>query len=66
MMFDTTPQFLAERRERTNKSHAKMAGASFLSFWCGDCNSAKPVSGRKSRGYKMGFRCACCVAKKAA
>ena len=49
-------------RDRTD-NHSKMAGVTFLSFKCPCCKTIKPVQGRKSRGYKIGFRCAECAEK---
>lgn len=39
------------------------AVSGFFSFKCPECKEFRPIKGRKSRGYKRGFRCAECVKK---
>ena len=60
MSYCTHPQSISNFRESTEKVAVKMAGAIFITFWCPECDKSKPVKGRKYRGYKAGFRCACC------
>lgn len=33
-------------------------------FLCPECRTIKPTKGRRARGFKAGFRCADCVAKR--
>lgn len=62
MRYAVTGNIIANYREQTESTHAKMAGVSFLTFKCRQCGHVKPVRGRKSRGYKLGFKCAECAA----
>ena len=34
-------------------------------FICPECKTSQPLMGRKSRGHKIGFRCAGCAEKRA-
>ena len=63
MAYSTSGQSLNRYRERTNQTTKKMPGVSFLTFKCKVCREVKPVKGRKSNGYKAGFRCFDCVSK---
>ena len=63
MAYSTSGQSLSAFRERTERTTKSMQGVSFLTFKCKVCNEVKPVRGRKSNGYKNGFRCSECVAK---
>ena len=45
-------------------NHEKMRGAMFITFLFPDCGQSKSIKGRKSRGWKSGFRCGDCHTKK--
>ena len=62
MTYSTNPAHIEQFRDAT-ANHQKMAGATFVTFLCPDCGKCKSVRGRKSRGYKAGFRCADCAGK---
>jgi len=45
---------------RHEKVATRMEESDFFGFWCPECDQKRPTKGRVSRGYKAGFRCACC------
>lgn len=49
----------AEYREQSN--NPRMAGVTMPSWRCKLCKKSKPLTGRKSLGYKQGFCCADCA-----
>lgn len=63
-MINESPRKLQNYREATIKH--TMTDSNFNRFWCRSCDQSKPVSGRKSLGWKMGFKCADCAGKSAA
>lgn len=65
MSFSAEPSSVGAFRCAT-KTHEKMSGASYYSFLCPECGKHKPTSGRKSRGHKLGYRCAECHKAKSA
>lgn len=48
-----------ERTEQQDKSTMNTV-ASYYTFMCPECGNRRPIRGRVSRGWKAGFRCACC------
>lgn len=67
MLFSTEPSTIGAYQTRTRQQKVTMANVSFKSFWCKKCDRARPVTGRKSLGWKAGFCCAeCSTAKSAA
>lgn len=54
-----------ERTEQHDKSPLNDV-ASWYTFICPECKNRRPVKGRVSRGWKAGFRCACCNEEKSA
>lgn len=64
MTYGTSGASIASFRERSEKIATTMENATFYTFWCSDCDRSRPVKGRVSRGWKMGFRCACCHEEK--
>ncbi len=63
MTYSAEPCHVESFRESTD-NHEKMRGAMFITFRCPDCGQSKSIKGRKSRGWKAGFRCAECHTKK--
>jgi hypothetical protein len=61
-MVNEHPNVLA--RERYETQHQKMSDSIFHRFLCPVCKTSKPTAGREMRGYKKGFRCADCKAKR--
>ena len=64
MTVNIHPRSLDSYRQGT-ESRKAMACSCFSSFLCPECNKHKATKGRKSRGYKIGFRCADCVKRRA-
>ena len=64
MTVNIHPRSLDSYRQGT-ESRKTMAGACFNSFFCPECKKHKSIKDRKSRGYKIGFRCADCVKRRA-
>jgi len=62
MTYSAEPGHVEQFRDATG-NHEKMRGALFITFRCPDCGQSKSIKGRKSRGWKAGFRCAECHAK---
>jgi hypothetical protein len=62
-MINEHPRKIANCRESTDLN--TMTDSNFLRFWCRKFNQSKPVSGRKSLGWKAGFECATCAEKSA-
>ncbi len=57
-----------EAFRQTTAEHEKSptnAVSGFFSFKCPECKEFRSTKGRKSRGYKRGFRCARCAEKMA-
>lgn len=48
-----------ERTEQHDKS-AMNTVASYYTFMCPECGNRRPMKGRVKRGWKAGYRCACC------
>ena len=63
MTYSAEPGHVEQFRDATD-NHEKMRGALFITFRCPDCGQSKSIKGRKSRGWKSGFRCAECHTKK--
>ena len=63
MTYSAEPGHVEQFRDATG-NHEKMRGALFITFRCPDCGQSKSIKGRKSRGWKSGFRCAACHTKK--
>lgn len=63
MTYSAEPSHVESFREATD-NHEKMRGSMFITFRCPDCGQSKSIKGRKSRGWKAGFRCAECHTKK--
>lgn len=63
MTYSAEPGHIKSFRDATD-NHEKMRGTMFLTFRCPDCGQSKSIKGRKSRGWKIGFRCADCHTKK--
>ena len=59
MTYSAEPGHVEQFRDATG-NHEKMRGALFITFRCPDCGQSKSIKGRKSRGWKAGFRCSCC------
>ena len=59
MTYSAEPGHVESFRDATD-NHEKMRGAMFITFLCPDCGQSKSIKGRKSRGWKAGFRCAEC------
>lgn len=57
---------MAAFRETTERNSGKMANAQYLTFRCKACGNSRPVSGRKSLGWKAGFQCSECFTAKSA
>ena len=53
------PRSLNDFRTVTKKQ--KMHGVAGMPWRCPVCKERKPIQGRKSRGWKMGFMCADCA-----
>lgn len=62
MSYSAEPGHVESFRDATD-NHEKMRGAMFITFRCPDCGQSKSIKGRKSRGWKAGFRCAECHKK---
>ncbi len=56
MSYSAEPGHVESFRDATD-NHEKMRGTMFLTFRCPECGHSKSIKGRKSRGWKIGFRC---------
>ncbi len=65
MTYSSEPGHIESFRDATD-NHEKMRGTMFLTFRCPECGQSKSIKGRKSRGRKIGFRCADCHKEKSA
>ena len=65
MSYSAEPGHIEQFRDATD-NHEKMRGTMFLTFRCPECGKSKSIKGRKSRGWKIGFRCAECHMEKSA
>ena len=65
MSYSAEPGHIESFRDATD-NHEKMRGTMFLTFRCPECGQSKSIRGRKSRGWKIGFRCADCHKAKSA
>ena len=65
MSYSAEPGHVESFRDATD-NHEKMRGMMFLTFRCPGCGQSKSIKGRKSRGWKIGFRCAECHMEKSA
>jgi predicted RNA-binding Zn-ribbon protein involved in translation (DUF1610 family) len=65
MSYSAEPGHVESFRDATD-NHEKMRGMMFLTFRCPECGQSKSIKGRKSRGWKIGFRCAECHMEKSA
>ena len=63
MSYSAEPGHVESFRAATD-NHEKMRGALFITLLCPDCGQSKSIKGRKSRGWKSGFRCGDCHTKK--
>ena len=63
MTYSAGPGHVDQFRDATD-NHEKMRGVPYITFRCPDCGQSKSIKGRKSRGWKAGFRCAECHTKK--
>ena len=63
-MTDFSPTFLHNYRQQTDDM-AKSPLGGVMRFICPECKTSQPLMGRKSRGHKIGFRCAGCAEKRA-
>ena len=60
-LFSTQPESISAYQTRTREQKVSMQNVSFKTFRCKKCNQPKSVLGRKSLGWKAGFKCAeCC------
>ena len=50
-----------EHEYRDVSSNPRMAGVMLPSWRCKVCKKSKPLNGRKSLGYKLGYQCADCA-----
>ena len=65
MSYSAEPGHIESFRDATD-NHEKMRGTMFLTFRCPECGHSKTIKGRKSRGWKIGFRCLDCHMEKSA
>ena len=65
MSYSAEPGHIEQFRDATG-NHEKMRGTMFLTFRCPECGQSKSIKGRKSRGWKIGFRCSDCHKEKSA
>jgi len=63
MTYSAEPGHVEQFRDATD-NHEKMRGSMYITFLCPDFGQSKSIKGRKSRGWKAGFRCAECHTKK--
>ena len=61
MLFSTNPAHIAAYSQRTEDAPVKMANCTFKTFRCKKCGQPKSIQGRKSLGWKAGFKCAECA-----
>lgn len=61
MMFSAEPSTICAYQSRTHEKKVSMANVSFKTFRCKKCNQPKSIQGRKSLGWKAGFKCAECA-----
>jgi len=47
------------RQQTDDMAKSPLGGG--MRFICPECRSSQPLKGRRSRGFKNGFRCAICV-----
>lgn len=59
-MTDFSATLLHNYRQQTDDM-AKSPLGGVMRFICPECRSSQPLKGRRSRGFKSGFRCAICV-----
>lgn len=65
MTYSSEPGHIESFRDATD-NHEKMRGTMFLTFRCPECGNSRSIKGSKSRGWKIGFRCAECHREKSA
>lgn len=65
MTYSSEPGHIESFRDATD-NHEKMRGTMFLTFRCPEYGNSRSIKGRKSRGWKIGFRCADCHVEKSA
>ncbi len=65
MTYSSEPGHIESFRDATD-NHEKMRGTMFLTFRCPEYGNSRSIKGRKSRGWKIGFRCADCHKEKSA
>ncbi len=65
MTYSAEPGHIESFRDATD-NHEKMRGTMFLTFRCPEYGNSRSIKGRKSRGWKIGFRCADCHKEKSA
>lgn len=59
MSFDNHPRQVSNYREATDRH--TINESNFHRFKCMRCKQSKPIAGRKSIGWKQGFKCADCA-----
>ena len=63
-MTDFSATLLHNYRQKTDDMAKSPLGGG-MRFICPECKTSQPLMGRKSRGHKIGFRCAGCAEKRA-
>jgi len=63
-MTDFSGTVLHNYRQATSDMAKSPLGGG-MRFLCPECKTSQPLMGRKSRGHKIGFRCAGCAEKRA-
>ena len=63
-MTDFSATLLHNYRQKTDDMAKSPLGGG-IRFICPECRSSQPLKGRRSRGFKSGFRCAGCAEKRA-